>query len=199
MDVLASCIQIVKALIIFTYPVMPKTMSRLAELIGIDMKSAKLEDALKPIESIELKKPFIPFEKIDDKKIEEMEKIMHERIKRAEETEARREEDLIDMKDFAKLDIRIGKIVKAEKIKGSRKLIRLEIDLGNEVRQVVAGIAEVYKPEDLIGKLVPVLVNIKPAKLMGVESRGMILTVDVDGKPILLRPDKDIPVGTKVK
>ena len=194
MDVLASCIQMVKALIIFAYPVMPKTMSRLAELLGMDMAKVRLEDALEPVKSIELKKPFIPFEKVDEKKIEEMEKIMHERIERAEETK-----ELVDIKDFAKLDIRIGRIVKAERIEGSKKLIRLEIDLGNEVRQVVAGIAEVYRPEELIGKLVPVLVNIKPAKLMGVESRGMILAVDVDGKPVLLHPDRDVPLGSKIK
>ncbi len=194
MDVLASCIQMVKALIIFAYPVMPKTMSRLAELLGMDMAKVRLEDALEPVKSIELKKPFIPFEKVDEKKIEEMERIMHERIERAEETK-----ELVDIKDFAKLDIRIGRIVKAERIEGSKKLIRLEIDLGNEVRQVVAGIAEVYKPEELIGKLVPVLVNIKPAKLMGVESRGMVLAVDVDGKPVLLHPDRDVPLGSKIK
>ncbi len=197
MDVLASCIQIVKALIIFAYPVMPKTMSKLSDLLGMDMANVRLEDALEPVKSIDLKKPFIPFEKIDDKKIEEMEKVMHERIKKAEEAE--KKEELVDIKDFAKLDIRIGKIIKAERIKGSKKLMRLEINLGNEVRQVVAGIAEVYKPEELIGKLVPVLVNIKPAKLMGVESRGMVLAVDVDGKPVLLHPDRDVPPGSKIK
>jgi methionyl-tRNA synthetase len=197
MDVLASCIQIVKALVIFSYPVMPKTMRRVGELIGVDVAKAKLDDALKVDGAIELKKPFIPFEKIDDKKIEEMEKIMLERIRKAEQAEKAKEE--IDIKDFAKLDVRIGKILKAERIKGSKKLMRLEIDIGGEVRQIVAGIAEVYKPEDVVGKLVPVLVNIKPAKLMGVESRGMVLAVDVEGKPVLLHPDRDVPVGSKIK
>ncbi len=197
MDVLASCIQIVKALVIFAYPVMPKTMSKLAEFLGFDIANARLEDALKPIESIELKKPFIPFEKVDDKKIEEMERVMLERIRKAEKAEFGKE--LIDIKEFEKLDIRIGKILKAERIKGSRKLMRLEVDVGNEVRQIVAGIAEVYKPEEVVGKLVPVLVNIKPAKLMGVESKGMILAADVNGKPVLLHPDKEVPPGSKIK
>ena len=197
MDVLASCIQIVKALVIFSYPVMPKTMRRVGELIGVDVAKAKLDDALKVDGAIELKKPFIPFEKIDDKKIEEMEKIMLERIRKAEQAEKAKEE--IDNKDYAKLDVRIGKIQKAVRIMGSKKLMRLEIDIGGEVRQIVAGIAEVYKPEDVVGKLVPVLVNIKPAKLMGVESRGMVLAVDVEGKPVLLHPDRDVPVGSKIK
>ena len=197
MDVLASCMQIVKALIIFAYPVMPKTMRKLADFLGLDIDKTKLEDALKPIESIELKKPFIPFEKIDDKKIEEMEKIMRERIRKAEEVE--REKEFVDIKDFAKLDIRIGRIVKAERIKGSKKLVRLEVDVGGEVRQIVAGIAEVYEPEEIVGKLVPVLVNIKPAKLMGVESRGMILAADVNGRPVLLHPDREVPPGSKIR
>ena len=107
-------------------------------------------------------------------------------------------EKIIDINEFAKLDLRIAKIENAERIEGSKKLIRLEVDIGNEKRQLVAGIAEEYNPESLIGELVPVLVNLKPAKLMGVESRGMILAVEVNGKPILLRPDKEVPAGCRV-
>jgi methionyl-tRNA synthetase len=107
--------------------------------------------------------------------------------------------EIIDISEFAKLDLRIGKIENTEKVEGSKKLIKLEVDIGNEVRQVVAGIAEEYNPEDLIGELVPVLVNLKPAKLMGVESRGMILAVDVNGRPILLHPDKEVPAGSRVR
>ncbi|NQE05741.1 Methionine--tRNA ligase [ANME-1 cluster archaeon GoMg1] len=107
--------------------------------------------------------------------------------------------EIIDLNEFARLDLRIGKIVNAERIEGSKKLIRLEVDIGNEQRQVVAGIAEEYRPENLIGKLIPVLVNLKPAKLMGVESQGMILAVDVNGRPILLHPDMEVPAGSKVR
>jgi len=107
--------------------------------------------------------------------------------------------EIINMSEFAKLDLRIGKIVNAERITGSKKLIKLDVDVGDEMRQLVAGIAEDYIPEDLIGKLVPILVNLKPAKLMGVESRGMILAVDVKGKPILLYPDKEVPAGSRIR
>jgi methionyl-tRNA synthetase len=107
--------------------------------------------------------------------------------------------EMVDISEFAKLDLRIGKIENAEKVGGSKKLIKLEVDIGNEVRQVVAGIAEEYNPEDLIGELVPVLANLKPVKLMGVESRGMILAVDVDGRPILLHPDKEVYAGSRVR
>jgi methionyl-tRNA synthetase len=106
---------------------------------------------------------------------------------------------IVELSEFARLDLRIGKIARAERIKGSKKLVRLEVDLGSEMRQLVAGIAEDYKPEELAGRLVAVVANLKPVKLMGVESRGMILAVDVDGKPILLQPDKDVPAGSRVR
>ena len=109
------------------------------------------------------------------------------------------DEETISMNEFAKLDVRIGRIVTAEKIQGSKKLIKLDVDVGDETRQLVAGIAEEYTPEELIGKFVPILVNMKPATLMGVESRGMILAVDVEGKPILLQPDQDVPAGSRVR
>ena len=107
--------------------------------------------------------------------------------------------EVIEMSEFAKIDLRIGKIMNAERIEGSKKLIKLKVDVGNEMRQLVAGIAEEYTPESLIGTLVPVLVNMKPAKLMGVESRGMILAVDVNGKPILLHPDREVPAGSRIR
>ncbi len=108
-------------------------------------------------------------------------------------------EEIIDINEFAKLDLRIGKIENAERVEGSKKLIKLEVDVGDETRQLVAGIAEEYNPESLIGKLVPVLANLKPVKLMGVESQGMILAVDVNGKPILLHPDVEVPAGSRVR
>ena len=108
-------------------------------------------------------------------------------------------EEIIDINEFAKLDLRIGKIENAERVEGSKKLIKLEVDVGDETRQLVAGIAEEYTPESLIGKLVPMLANLKPVKLMGVESQGMILAVDVNGKPILLHPDREVPAGSGIR
>ncbi len=190
----SSCLQLVKALIILGYPILPKTMVEMSKIIGIDVKNAKIDDALKVDERIVVKKPKVPFEKIEDEKIKELEEKMMKRIRGKEV-----EENVIDIDYFTKLDLRIGKIVKAERIKKSKKLLKLEIDIGNEIRQVVAGIAENHEPESLIGKLVPILVNLKPAKLMGVESQGMILAVDVDGKAILLHPEKEVPIGSKIR
>ncbi len=107
----------------------------------------------------------------------------------------------ISYEDLSKLDIRIGRVLKAERIEGSRKLLRLEVDVGGEVRQIVAGIAERYSPEQLVGRKVVVLVNIQPRKIFGVESQGMLLAADVDGKPYLLTVDSpdEVPEGSKVR
>lgn len=106
---------------------------------------------------------------------------------------------MVTFEDFKKLDIRIGKVLSAERVEGTDKLVRLEIDLGKEKRQLVAGIAEVYEPESLIGKELPILVNLEPREFRGIESQGMILAVDVDGKPVLLHPDEEVPPGSTVR
>ena len=107
--------------------------------------------------------------------------------------------DRIDIADFAKVELRAARIVVAEKVKGSKKLIRLEVDLGDEQRQVVAGIAETYAPEALVGKTIVLVANLKPARLMGVESNGMVLAGSVDGKAVLCAFDSEVAPGTKVK
>jgi len=106
----------------------------------------------------------------------------------------------VSIEEFARLDLRVGKVLKAERIPGARKLLRLEVDLGEgEPRQLVAGIAEFYEPEELVGLNIVVLANLKPKKFMGVESRGMLLAADVDGRPVLLTVLEDVPPGTKVR
>lgn len=103
----------------------------------------------------------------------------------------------ITFDDFGKIDLRVAKILTAEKAKKSRKLIKMTVSLGNEERTVVSGIAEHYKPEELIGKQVIFVANLKPAKLMGIESQGMILAASLDGK--LVVPTVDMPAGSRVK
>lgn len=106
---------------------------------------------------------------------------------------------MVTFDDFMKLDIRIGTVTAADKVPGADKLIRLELDMGGETRQVVAGMAPAYAPEEFIGKQVPILVNLEPRKLRGIESQGMILAADVDGKPVMLIPDKEVPPGSVVR
>lgn len=100
--------------------------------------------------------------------------------------------------EFSKLDIRIGRIQEAKKVEGSKKLLLLKIDLGSEVKNAVSGIAEFYKPEDLQGKLVAVVTNLPPRKIFGLESQVMILAATSDNTVSYLRPDRDVPPGSKV-
>ncbi|MFZ3089992.1 MAG: methionine--tRNA ligase [Nitrospirota bacterium] len=109
------------------------------------------------------------------------------------------ETNLITIDDFAKIDLRVGKIIEAEKVEKSDKLVKLQVELGNEKRQVVAGIAKHYAPEDLIGKKIILVANLKPAKLMGIESQGMVLAASNGDMLTLATFEKDIPSGSKVK
>jgi len=105
----------------------------------------------------------------------------------------------VSLSDVEKLDIRIGKVVNAERIPGSRKLVKIEVDLGEpETRTLVAAVAGFYEPGELVGMNIVVLANLKPKKFMGVESRGMLLAADVDGRPVLLTVAEDVPPGTRV-
>lgn len=106
---------------------------------------------------------------------------------------------LIDITEFMKAGLKVAEVKEAEKVKGSKRLLKLTVDLGTETRTLVAGIAEVYTPEELIGRQVVVVTNLKPAKLMGVESQGMVLAASVDGRPVLLRISDVVPNGTIVK
>ena len=106
---------------------------------------------------------------------------------------------MITFEDLKKLEIRIGKILSAQRVEGTDKLIELVVDIGVEQRSLVAGIAQWYSSEELIGKLIPVLVNLEPKKMRGITSNGMILAADVEGKPVLLHPDRDVPPGSIVR
>jgi len=124
----------------------------------------------------------------------------------------------ININDFSKVEIRIGKILEAEKVDGADKLLKLIVDFGTETkitkneetgeetqeitatrRQILSGIAQYYEPEDLIGKECPFVFNLAPRKLRGFESQGMILCPSGENGPVLLHPDKEVPPGSSVK
>lgn len=108
--------------------------------------------------------------------------------------------DLISIDDFMKVKLRVGRVFEAEPLEGSDKLLKLQIVIGEEKRQIIAGIRKNYSPEDLIGRQVVVVYNLKPAKLRGAESQGMLLAAtDAEGGAILLQPDKEAPEGTQVR
>lgn len=107
--------------------------------------------------------------------------------------------DEITIDHFNLLDLRVGIVLEAERIPTSKKLLKLKVDVGDEVREIVAGGAEYYDPNYFVGKRFVVLVNLKPKKIAGVESKGMLLAADVNGKPVWLTVDGDAPPGSKVR
>ena len=112
---------------------------------------------------------------------------------------AEKDSGQITIDDFMKVDLRTGKILEAEKVKKSKKLIQLKVDIGSEVRQVLAGIAEGYEAEDLVGRTVILVANLKPVKLMGIESQGMVLAANGNGKLLLAAFDEEPGRGIRVR
>jgi methionyl-tRNA synthetase len=109
-------------------------------------------------------------------------------------------ETRVSIDDFLKIDLRVAKVLAAERVPNSKKLMKLSIDVGTEQRTLVAGIAEAYEAEQLVGKTVGVVFNLKPAKLMGIESNGMILAASPEGgKPVLVAFDGDIAPGSRIR
>lgn len=106
---------------------------------------------------------------------------------------------MVTFGDFKKIEIRIGKVLSAEKMEEADKLLKLEVNFGEFKRQIVAGIAEFYSPNDLIGKEFPFVVNLEPRTIRGLESQGMIMAVDTNFSIVLLNPDKEVPAGSIVR
>ena len=106
---------------------------------------------------------------------------------------------MITFQDFQKIDLRIAKVLNASGVEGAEKLLKLEIDLGDEKRQIIAGLAESYAPEDLIGKEIVVVANLEPRTVFGLESQGMLLAATDKGKPALLVPNREVTPGARVQ
>ncbi len=110
------------------------------------------------------------------------------------------EPERIGIEEFSRIQMRVGQVLEAEKVEGSRKLIKMKVDLGSEVRQVVAGIAEAYDAASLVNRKVVVVANLKPARLMGLESDGMVVAATAPGgRPVLATFSEDVPNGALLK
>ncbi len=186
---------------VLIYPFMPQTAKELADQLGLEADVAKTSPetlkewgGLKPGQAIHSGQALFP--RIDEKKAK---KIL-DKVESAWEQGTKEDQDLLTIEEFMKIDLRSGVVVEAEKIKKSKKLLKLKLDIGSETRQVCAGIAESYEPEELVGKKVIFVANLKPAKLMGIESQGMVLAAsDEGGKVVLAGYDQDVMPGWKVK
>ena len=115
----------------------------------------------------------------------------------SDETKPQPEE--IDIETFSRIELRVARVLSAESVPNTDKLLRLEIDLGSEQRQLVAGIAKVYEPSALVGKTIVIVANLKPARIRGVESRGMLLAADAGDGPVVATFDSPVPPGTRVR
>ncbi|MEM0024261.1 MAG: methionine--tRNA ligase subunit beta [Thermofilaceae archaeon] len=104
----------------------------------------------------------------------------------------------VSFEEFQKLDLRVGKVVSAERVQRARKLLLLKVDIGGELRTLVAGLAEYYAPEQLVGKEIVVVANLEPKVIMGLKSEGMLLAAVVNGKPVLIVPESEVPPGTRI-
>ncbi len=191
------CLQTVATLSVLSEPLLPFTARKIWELLNLKADHHWEQAGQRRLnEGHVLNKPQILFKKIEDDVIEAEIKKLKAAL---ENTSQPLPEEKIDFETFQKIKLRIGQIIAAEPIPKSDKLLKLQVDLGNEKRQIVAGIAKHYQPQDLIGKKIVVVANLKPAKLFGVESNGMLLAASADGKLSLLTVmDEDMPSGSTV-
>jgi methionine--tRNA ligase beta chain len=204
--VMANLVQSIRICTAMLYPYIPSTAKRIAEVFAFENDAYdydKLDYSFK-VDGVTVNADGAKlFERIDEKKfmaaIEEAEKAKkkEEKAKEKAEKKAEKVKEPIGIEDFAKVELTVGKILTCEKVEKSDKLLKLTVDIG-EVRQVVSGIAKWYAPEDLIGKKIILVSNLRPAMLRGVESNGMILASgETDVKVVFI--DDSVPVGSKVR
>ena len=200
------CLNCLKLLSLISFPIIPETANQVWNMLGFvnDLGQSRWNEvASRPIpEGQKILEPKILFRKIEDEEVEAEVNKLHEmanQCKKEKEDEIQFEplKEAIDFDNFRNLDLRVGQIVEAENLPKSKKLLKLLVDLGFEKRTIVSGISQYYKPEEIIGKKVIVVANLKPAVLMGVESQGMLLAANSKDGLELLSIDK-IPVGCVV-
>ena len=185
-------------------PFMPKSARAIWEAMGFDA-AGPVEDQPAKSDNLgwrALSDPIMVkagaglFPRIEETKVEAE---VEAKVKAKAEAKVKGGKDMIEINDFAKVDLRVAEIVAAEKVEDADKLLKIRITLGDEERQIVAGIAQHYAPEELIGKRIVVVANLKPAKLRGIESQGMLLAASDENTISILTPLKDVKVGSKVK
>lgn len=197
--VLYNLLESIRFAAILLQSFMPETAEKILVSIGTEQKSLESLETFGNLDSTKVvKKPEILFARIDEKEM--LERIESDLNKPKEEPKPVEEEKLpeITIDDFAKLDLRIGTVIDCKPHPKADRLLVEQIDLGGEVRQVVSGIAKSYKPEEIIGKQVVLVANLKPVKLRGVESQGMILCATDDDKLRLITVDSAAKNGSKV-
>ena len=196
-QVIKDCLVLVRALALIVEPVIPTAAQEIWEMLGNTDQVGRhqLREAIGELSSRPLPSPRPVFSKLEDEFIGEMDRILAERVKKAEKKAVKTVP--VAYEDFCRLDIRIGRVLAAEQVPRSNKLLKLKVDIGDETRQIVAGMAQFTSPQEITGKLVVVVVNLQPAKIFGIESNGMILAAGDEAS--LLIPEKGVTPGTKIR
>ncbi len=206
-NVLYNLAESLRLIAIYLYPFMPDTANKIWKQLGIDadISNVIFDEAMewggiKPGTKVQKGEALFP--RIDTKKKNKREKTMGKPAGAHADVPVSKEEpkdNLITINDFAKVQLKIGKVLEAERVEGSNKLVKLQVDTG-ESRQIVAGIGKAYTPEELNGRNIVVVTNLKPAKLMGVESQGMLLAAtDKEGVLSIIVPEKNVKEGAVIK
>ena len=191
--ILRACCETLRIVSVLLYPLMPSKMVELRRLLGLSQETLSLKAisefyGLQTGQAMNFEKPLFP----------RVEKAEPDKKKGAQGKESQTD-NLIDIDQFFQTELRVAEIIKADKVEGADKLLRLDLDLGPlGQRQIVAGIAKHYAPEDLPGKRIVVVANLKPAMIRGLESNGMLLAASTKSKLTLVTPESDIPPGSKI-
>lgn len=198
--ILYNCMEALRTVAVLISPFMPDTANRIRQHIGLDESDQGLDTVaqwggLPAGKTIDRAQPLFP--RKDLKKV--VEQIQSAPETKAEKPQAKTTDNLISMSEFQGMDLRVAEVLSAERIPKADRLLKLQVDLGSEKRQVVAGIAEHYAPEDLVGKQVILVANLEPAKIRGIESQGMVLAAAGKKELALATFEKDMPPGTQVR
>jgi methionyl-tRNA synthetase len=206
-EVLYECAETLRIASVILYPVMPAKMAELLGRLGEPVENFRLDEAtawgrLRSGAKFVAGEPLFP--RVDEKLLPQIlpELYSGEPVPATAAASAPKQAEapagLIEIQDFAKVQLRVAKVISAERLANTDKLLKLNVDVGGSTRQIVAGIAQFYKPEEIIGRLIIVVANLKPAKLRGEMSEGMLLAAKADGKLVLLTVDSDIPTGAAI-
>jgi methionyl-tRNA synthetase len=189
---MVTCVNLIKSLAVFMKPLVPALVAKMEQQFGVSFSWNDYPFSLRNAALGKTEKLFTPLEK------EHFSVLLGGPDAEGKKDPARSSDGLIDITEFKKLQLRVGVVKEAERVPNSDKLMRLSVDAGSRTHQIVAGIGKHYSPEQIMGREIVFVANLKPATLMGLASEGMILAAQKGKKMALLKPDGDIGPGATV-
>lgn len=192
--ILYACLEVMRIVSVTLYPILPRKMRELRSLLGLTDVTLNLDSArkffeLQPGAPVNISQVIFPRIEVVDKKVAGDEK---------SPAKCESREGVVDIAEFGRLELLVAQVLQAERVEGANRLLKLQIDLGREKRQIVAGIAEFYSPEEITGRKIIVVANLKPTTIRGIESNGMLLAAKKGNQLSIVTVDRDLPPGAKV-